>query len=484
MIASFPRVTAYVVAAILAALVCAPASGVAAAQLPIAGPSVVGYWQGRLNIPGGGGLTIGLNIRAELNGSLAATLDSPDQGAMGIPASAVSVAGGIVRVEVSSIGGAFEGVLNPAGTEIVGTWRQGPGPLPLTLTRRERPVLRRPQEPARPLPYVEEEVRIQNAAAGITLAGTLSRPNGPAGRVPAVLLLSGSGAQDRDEGLFGHRPFFVLADHLVRQGIAVLRVDDRGVGGSGGTYASATLFDLADDALAAVDFLKARPEIDPLRVGVLGHSEGSLIAPIVATKTTNLAFLVLLAAPGMTGEALLYSQAALIGRASGVPETTIEQQRLAARRLYSLLELETDPTAAEPKLLALAAEATRGMPESLQRAAEAQVRGFNTEAFRVFLSYDPSPVLSRVACPVLVLAGERDLQVPPKENLPRVASALAAGGNTRVTTRVFPQLNHLFQTSRTGAPTEYAQIEETFAPAALSAISEWILAEIQERPRP
>jgi pimeloyl-ACP methyl ester carboxylesterase len=442
--------------------------------------AVHGYWRGQLKTPVAA-LTIGLTISSGKDGALAATLDSPDQGAMDIPVASITLTGRVLRAEVRRIGGVYEATLRDDGQALVGEWRQGPGAFPLTLERRdpsERKPAPRPQDPKPPYPYTQEEVSYQNAKAGITLAGTLTMPKGSTSTspAPAVLLLSGSGAQDRDESLMGHRPFLVLADHLTRQGIAVLRVDDRGVGGSTGKYTTSTLFDLADDAVAGVEFLKTRTGIDPARIGIIGHSEGGVVAPIAATKNNSVHFLVLMAGTGMTGEEILYAQGVLIARAQNAPEEMITRRRTFQERSFAVLKQEQDAAAADVKLRAVIAESFPNAGAAEKAALEASLGVMNQPWFRTMLTYDPKPTLRKVTVPVLAIVGEKDLQVPPKENLALIEEALAAGGNKQVTIQMLPGLNHLFQTATTGAPSEYAQITETMAPAALQAVSDWLRA--------
>jgi pimeloyl-ACP methyl ester carboxylesterase len=335
-----------------------------------------------------------------------------------------------------------------------------PAPDVQTPTQTAPPAARpvRPQEPTPPYPYREEQVTFVNAKAGITFAGTLTLPASSAAS-PAVVLITGSGAQDRDETVAGHKPFLVLADTLTRRGIAVLRVDDRGVGGSGGTMATATSEDFVDDALAAVAYLTARKDIDTRHIGLVGHSEGGLIAPIAATRSKDIAFIVLMAGPGITGDQILFLQGAAIMRANGASEAAISRNREVQEKLFDIIRTEKDDAAAREKIKAVA--------PGQERVA--------TPWFRYFLSYDPVPVLQKVTCPVLAINGEKDLQVPYRENLDAIGKALRAGGNPDATTLSMPNLNHLFQTSQTGSPSEYAKIPETIAPVALDAISDWIL---------
>ena len=298
---------------------------------------------------------------------------------------------------------------------------------------------------------------------------------------PAVILITGSGQQNRDEEIFGHRPFLVLSDNLTRQGIAVLRVDDRGIGGSTGNFSQATTEDFAGDVLAGVEFLKNRTEINPDQIGLIGHSEGGLIAPIVAVKSPDIAFIVLMAAPGLTGEEILYMQSDLIARAEGVSNETIAQNRALMNRMFSVVKEEENNTIAEEKLreilraeLANLSEEEKANLGYSEAAIDSQVKELSSPWMRFFLIYDPRPTLMRVKCPVLAISGEKDLQVPPKENLLAIDEALRAGGNKDYSVKELPGLNHLFQTAKTGSPSEYARIEETISPVALETIGNWI----------
>jgi fermentation-respiration switch protein FrsA (DUF1100 family) len=374
------------------------------------------------------------------------------------------------------------GTLTEDGDRIDAVLKQRGFELPLELRRTDEVVkVNRPQEPKRPFPYREEEVSYTNDRAGITIAGTLTLPAGE-GPFPAALLISGSGAQDRDETVFGHKPFLVMADYLTRRGIAVLRVDDRGVGGTGGSLSDSTTQDLARDALAGVSYLRSRPEIDSGKVGLVGHSEGGLIAPLAAAESENVAFIVLMAGPGLPGEEILYLQSELISRAEGTGEEEIEKNLAQQRRIYDILKKGGDREAMEKTLrrmyeedMAALSDQERKESELSEAQLEGQLEQLLSNWFRFFLTYDPRPTLERVRCPVLAVIGEKDLQVPPKENLSEIEKALKAGGNPDYTLKEFKGLNHMFQTAVSGAVTEYGRIEETMAPEALSFIGDWIL---------
>ena len=312
---------------------------------------LVGFWQGALKI-GAIELRLGLNVSAKSDGALTGTFDSPDQNVRDLPISEITIKDRDVKIESKKIFATFEGKLSDDGKELKGTWKQGPTELPITFKRLAKaPVYARPQDPKKPYPYLEEEVTLENKPAGVKLAGTLTLPKGK-GPFPAVVLITGSGPQDRDESLLGHRPFLVLADHLTRNGIAVLRCDDRGVGGSTGNTSTSTTADFADDALVGVAFLKARPEIDGKKIGLIGHSEGGVAAPIAATKSTDVAFIVLLAGTGLPGEEILYRQAELILKAAKADEATIRKQRAMQERMFAIVKKEGSSEESVGRLIA------------------------------------------------------------------------------------------------------------------------------------
>jgi len=336
----------------------------------------------------------------------------------------------------------------------------------------------RPQEPTGVLPYNEEEVKYSNLTADATLAGTLTLPR--SGKPsPAVLLIAGSGPIDRNETVFGHKPFLVIADHLTKQGFAVLRVDKRGVGQSTGNYTISTSVDFAADVLAGIEYLKTRKEVDAEQIGLIGHSEGGLIAPMVAVKSHDVAFIVLMAGGGITGEETVYAQETLISRAMGVTEEQIRHQLDLQKQVLSVIKNEPDLEKAEKLLREIIAKQLANLPKDEQQTSadlmEAQMKRCNSKWFRYFLTYDPITSLKHLKIPVLVINGELDCQVPPKQNLPLIAKALEEAGNRNYTIIEFPKLNHFFQTCESGSILEYGKIEETIAPVVLDTLSDWIL---------
>jgi pimeloyl-ACP methyl ester carboxylesterase len=426
-------------------------------------------------------LRLVVKISKDDGGKLSGKMDSVDQEANNMPIDEITFENGTLRFTMKQIAGSYEGKLSADGKQLEGTWKQGVVSLPLTLVRSDEvPTLRRPQMPKKPYPYDEREVTYENAAGRVKLAGTLTVPRGE-GPFPAVLLISGSGPQDRDEALLGHRPFLVLADHLTRQGIAVLRVDDRGVGGSMGDWLKTTMEDVAGDVLAGVAFLKQQPKIDAKKIGLVGHSEGGVVAPMAAVRSPDVAFIVLLAGTGVTGEEIVLSQGKLIAKALGATDEVIERQQTLTRQYVALLKDDRTENLAErskqllDEHLASLPEEERKEAEALRGIFESNMQMSDSPWFRSFLTYDPRPTLRQVKCPVLAVIGEHDLQVPADENLREIEKALAAGGNRDHTVKELPSLNHLFQTSATGSIAEYGAIEETFAPTALATISDWIV---------
>ncbi|HEX5080540.1 MAG TPA: alpha/beta fold hydrolase, partial [Blastocatellia bacterium] len=431
--------------------------------------SIEGAWEGTLDV-GSAKLRFVLKI-SNAGGSLTAKADSPDQGAKDMPVDAISLNDGAVRFEMKQLRVSYEGKLNKEASEIAGEFKQGGISVPLTL---KRGVARanRPQEPKKPYPYDEEEVAYENKRDGVKLAGTLTLPRGQ-GPFPAVLFITGSGPQDRDETVFGHKPFLVLSDHLTRQGIATLRVDDRGVGGSTGSVANSTSENFTADAAAGVEYLKTRKEINPRRIGLIGHSEGGSIAPMVAAQNGDVAFIVLMAGTALTGEEILYLQGALIMKAAGATAEQLARQRATQEGIFKIVKEEKDSAAAEKRLREeLSKNLTEEQKKQSEQAIAAEIKRVTSPWFRYFLTFDPRPALRKVKCPALALNGENDIQVPADENLREIDAALKAGGNTNGEIVRLPKLNHLFQTSETGSLGEYEKIEETIAPVALKVIGD------------
>ena len=432
-----------------------------------------GVWQGALE-GNGMRLRLQLHVTHDDQKQLVAALDSPDQGVSGLPAIKVSQKDATFHFEIPVVTGVYDGTVNAAKTTITGSWTQNGVEQKLNFQRSDQLLeLVRPQTPVKPYPYKEEEITFPNEKAKIALAGTLTLPRG-AGPFPAAVLLSDSGPYDREESIVGHRPFLVLADHLTQKGIAALRFDKRGIGKSTGDYGNATAEDFAADAEAALSYLKNRKEIDPRRTGLIGHSEGGLIAALIASRSGGVAWIVLLAGPGLKGEDTLLLQSELLLKTAGVDDDQIARTREFNKQTYSLVRQEKEPAALEAKLSDLIQSSTMGamLPPA---ALESQLRLVVSPWFRFYLDYDPVPALQKTRCPVLALTGEKDLQIPAKENFPKIQKALEDAGNQDFQTRELPGLNHLFQHCPTGSINEYGTIQETIAPEALAAVSDWVL---------
>ncbi|MFP9100009.1 alpha/beta hydrolase family protein [Flavobacterium sp. RHBU_24] len=445
---------------------------------------ITGDWHGRLVFPGGK-LRISLHI-TKLENGYSGTMDSPDQGANGIPLTTVAFESGIFAFAIPQGGINYKGTV--AGTEIKGNFSQKGVDVPLNFGRTEikKETLKRPQEPEKPYPYYEEEVSFSNDKAGISLGGTLTLPKQGGSNYPAVVLITGSGPQNRDEEILGHKPFLVIADYLTRQGIAVLRYDDRGVGKSTGKFSTATTADFATDAEAAFAYLKTRKEINAKKIGLAGHSEGGIIAPIVAANHPDVAFIVLLAGTAIPGDELLMLQNYLAGKANGMPEEDLAKLGSINRGIYTIVKEEDNPAVLKTRLRAALNKdlkpllISKGIPESeVVNNIESQLSDYTTPWYINFIRYNPYPVLERLQCPILAINGDKDVQVAPKANLDAIKRAADKSGNKKVITKELPGLNHLFQASTTGAPSEYGDIEETFNPAALKIVGDWIAIQVK-----
>lgn len=449
------------------------------AALALANPAhamdATGHWKGRI----ANSLNVFLEFGKAQDGKWEGSIAVPQQG-MKAKVEQLEISEERIGFRLLSLNAGFTARWSDEDKAWVGTWSQNGQTVPLRLERSEATAAqpRRPQVEAvaaRVPTYTSSDVSFANPAGGHALAGTLTVPQGK-GPFPAVVLVHGSGPVDRDETLFGHKIFLVLADHLSRQGIAVLRYDKRGIGKSGGVYKGATTHDFALDAEAAVAFLRGRPEVDAARIGMVGHSEGGLIAPMVAARDPKLAFVVMLAGPGVRGELLMVEQLALAAKARGVPDALVDRERELNRALFAAI-------VAEPQLDAAGDKARRMMMEAERKGilppgtAEPRAKAFGSPWFHAFLRHEPGPALQSLRQPILVLNGERDLQVPAALDLDAIRGALK--DNPRAVVKELPALNHLFQTARTGAGSEYAEIEETMAPLALDTVSEWIKATVQ-----
>ncbi len=458
----------------------------------------VGTWLGTIQF-GPQKVQLVLRISSNKDGSLTGKLDVVGN-ARDLPVDDLTWKDGRLHFVRKTTNATYDGKIDPSETEVVGHLKQGSRLLSLNFKRGDNASQLpqqppRPQEPSKPYPYRAEEIRYENKAAGVKFAGTLTLPAGK-GPFPAVLLITGAGPQDRDETVLGHKPFLVLADYLTRRGIVVLRVDDRGVGGSSGNTLQSTTDDFCGDALAGIAFLKTRKEINPHAIGLVGHSEGGLIAPLAASRSDDVAFIVLLAGPGLPGEQLLIAQNAAVLRVDGADEDTIARDEALVRKMIAVARQQKVSAGAAKIFKALADEQAQllagasSKPTVNERRRPAgkgpELKGketfdaelaalIGTPWFRFLIDYDPRPALRKVRCPVLALNGERDVEVVARENLPAVEKALREGGNKDFTILALPGLNHMFQSCKTGASSQISSIEETLAPVALQTVGDWIV---------
>jgi pimeloyl-ACP methyl ester carboxylesterase len=433
---------------------------------------ISGQWHGILKVQGTQ-LRLILNITKTEN-IYSSTMDSPDQGATGIPVTSTTFENSKLKFEVTNARIEYNGEFKD--NQFVGIFKQGGMEFPMNLSK--KPITK-PQEPTIPYSYYTEEVTFLNPKANIELSGTLSLPE-KQGNFPVVILISGSGPQNRDEELLGHKPFLIISDYLTKKGIAVLRYDDRGTGQSKGDFQVATTADFATDVESAIAFLKTRKEINKTKIGLVGHSEGGVIAPMVASENKDVDFIVLLAGTGIRGDKLLLLQQESFLKASGATESEIIKSTERNAKAFDMVIKSNDDQKLKKDLSNLLNETPTGeIPNGLSKEdfVTLHVNQITSPWMQYFLKLDPSKKLEKVKCAVLAINGEKDLQVPSKENLGAIKKALTKSGNKNVTTHEFPNLNHLFQECTTGLPSEYAEIEQTISPKVLEEVTNWILAQ-------
>ena len=427
---------------------------------------IEGYWKGEIDL-GVQKLETAFDIKS-IESGYSATFDVPAQGAYDIPVDEITFKDGHLELKMNAMGATYLGVLK--GSTIEGEFTQHGMTFTLNLTKAEKKEQKkmRPQDPQPPFDYHIEEVTFVNEKEGNTLVGTLTIPKGE-GPFPAMVLVSGSGQQDRDEELMNHRPFWVIADYCALHGIAVLRYDDRGIGGSTGEVENATSLDFSYDAEAAFDYLRNRKEIDASKVGILGHSEGGVINFMVSARRPEVAFLVSLAGPSVNGIEVLKEQQAAILRASGMSEEMVQFNGNANAQMFDIIEASNDREEADSLLRQL----VKGWGYN-EELTEQTIGQMASPWMYYFLRYDPTEAIVKTNCPALLLNGSKDLQVIASQNLPGYEKIIADYGKTNLTLRELPDLNHLFQHCETGSPNEYFEIEETISPEVLEQIVEFV----------
>lgn len=447
--------------------------------LAISAQDVIGSWHGLLKVSGIE-LRISFNI-SQNNGVYSSTMDSPDQGAFGIAMTSTEINDNGVKITYAAASIVYNGTVK-SNELITGTFTQGGMDIPLDLSRTlpEKEVVKRTQEPVKPYPYYSEEVKVDNKLDSVILAGTLTLPSRE-GKYPVVILISGSGPQNRDEELLNHKPFLVLSDYLTRNGIGVFRYDDRGTASSTGNYNSATTEDFARDVNAIFEYLMTRKEIDHAHIGLIGHSEGGIIAPMVASKSKDVSFIVMMAGTGIPGNELLLLQQEAILKVSGEKEAQIKEMTTFNKEIFNIILNESNDDSITSQLTAYIKKVSKSNPEWMssnkldeESLIQMTVKSIDTPWMKYFIRHNPALVLQKVKCPVLAINGSKDLQVPPKENLAAIKKALDLAGNSKVTIKELPGLNHLFQECTTGNPSEYSQIDQTISPVALEEICGWI----------
>ncbi len=439
---------------------------------------IIGSWLGKLKVQNVE-LRLIFNLSENENGVLKATMDSPDQGAKGIPMGEVSFDTGELKIDAPSILGYYLGVMILRDS-MTGTWNQNGQSFDLSLKKqKEEFSMKRPQEPNAPFPYLIEDVKFINEKAGHTLAGTLTIPKAE-GQYPAVILISGSGAQNRNEEVFGHKPFMVIADYLTRNGIAVLRYDDQGVDESGGSQLNTTSLDYSYDAEAALKFLQSDNRIETNAIGFAGHSEGGLIAPIVAARNNAVGFFISLAGPAIVGSELLMLQTKALATITGTDVEEINQSQKINAAIFDIIINEGD----NEKVFQKASDYFKKSLESegkdsneIEQELSVFKKSFPAVAYtwmRYFLKTNPAEFLEKMTCPILVLNGDKDLQVLSGENLKAYERIFKKSGLEDYQLIEMKNHNHLFQHCQTGLPLEYGNIEETFSLEALELLQDWI----------
>lgn len=436
-----------------------------------------GNWEGTLRFPSNE-MRIVFKFNLMLDGSLQAKILMPDANGNEIQATKFVYEDSKIYLEVPSIKGSFEGKLQSDGKIIKGYWKQGTWSQTLNLKKGSKiSKKQKPQTPVPPYPYSVEDVTFTNKDTNSKLAGTLTSPKGGL-PCPVVILIPGVGAHDRDYTMMNHRPFLVLADYLTRKGVAVLRYDERGVGASTGDRTQATSKDFADDVIAWIEFLRKRSEVNPKLIGLIGHSEGGTIASLVAAKLEEIAFIIIMGSPGLSGVEYNIQFEESMGKIMGLSEKVIAQKRSFQKKVFDVLLNEKDIQLAKDKLLNIYKELNPKIPENSVQAA---VDRLLSTWFYFNLTHDPAMTLRNVKCPILALFGEKDVQVPPDGNAQAIKQALELGNNRDHEVKVIPGLNHFFQNAKSGAPAEYGQLDETISTSVLKLISDWILCHIRNK---
>lgn len=427
----------------------------------------VGNWIGEISIPNG---KLNFAFHISKNGdNYESTLDIPKQGLNGARAETTKLKDTLLTIAFPNFNLEYKGSLNNKN-EIIGKLFKGDNPVPLNLKRGEI-LFNRPQEPNPPFNYYSENITF-NTTDNLKLKGTLTLPNKD-GKFPTVIIISGSGPQNRDGEMYGHKPYFVIADELTKKGIGVLRFDERGVGKSEGNFETSTIDIQSADIKSAIKYLKTRKEVNNKKIGLLGHSIGGIVAPKVTFENKSINFIILLAAPGVNGDELMLSQKAAMEKAMGISEIQISQGQKLVKGAYDIIvNSDLDKKTLKDSINSFYINKYGKMfPENLREALIEQMTGNETLSL---IKSKPSEYLEKIKCPVLAINGDKDFQVPAKENLSAIKTSIEKKGNNKVTVVELENLNHLFQESNTGMSNEYAEIEQTISPKVLELITDWI----------
>lgn len=443
-----------------------------------------GLWDGKLAVGGGIELRIVFNFSADSANKLKLVVELPEQGTNVTP-SEVIFSGDTVNVEIKEALVKFRGIL-VNDSSIKGEWKQAGMSSPLNLQKTDKIFKAvRSQTPVPPFPYKSEDVEYFNADKSIKYAGTITIPPGK-GPFPAAILITGSGQQNRDEETMGHKPFAVIADHLTRQGMVILRVDDRGIGGTTGDM-KVTTADFAKDVMVGLNYLKKRPEVNAKKLGMIGHSEGGMMAPMIAAERKDIDFIVLLAAPGVKTIDLMTEQNQAILSKTPMNKNYIQVYSRLYRKIVETINNTVDPTAVRENITQVvdkwrdttdktAVMMTTGIFNTKKR--DEFVNAFASLAenpwYKYYFKFDPAPYLEKLSCKVLALNGDKDIQVLSTSNLEGIRTALKRSKVKTSEVIEMPGLNHLFQTCKECTLVEYSKLDETFSPAALNKMSEWL----------
>ena len=442
--------------------------------------NIAGTWSGVLSVPNTK-LRIVFNITAQ-NSAYMSTMDSPDQGAFGLPTTRTTFTDNKLEIVATQLGLFYRG--NFEGDSIVGTFNQGGLAFPLVLKRSEKPQSRYYQTPQGPFPYISEQVTIVNDKDNISLGGTFTRPQ-KGGQFATVILVSGSGPNDRDETIFGHKPFLVLSDFLTRNGFAVVRYDKRGIGQSTGDYGKASITDFVRDAASVLEFMKSRKDVDKEHIYIIGHSEGSIIAAMMASQNSGIDGIVSMAGPGIKGLEIVQDQNRINMTAQGINPDTIEYLLALNRNILQEAIACDGSENASTSLKTQLASFWEHLPVTIknQTGKEAFVdnnfKAMITPSYRSFLATDPAEWWDKIHCAVLAINGEKDTQVLAEKNLNAIRQALLKANNRNFEIKSYPQLNHLFQNCNTGFVNEYGTITQTISPQVLEDILKWLQIQIR-----